>query len=124
MLNFHFIINMEKIILDTDFLLIGLKNRVDIFGELKRICDFNYEVFVLDKTIDELKGKKMEKLALDFIEAKLKIYNTPRNKKVDDLLLDMDNIIVCTQDKELKEKLKKRKTRIITIRQKKYLNWD
>ena len=119
---------MKKIILDTDFLLISLKHHVDIFSELGRICDFNFEIFIVDRLIDELKGKKMEKLALEFIDNKLSVIHTgekDKGKKVDDILLELalDNIIVCTQDKELKEKLKKRKIPIITIRQKKHLEF-
>lgn len=117
---------MKKVVLDTDFLLIALKHHIDIFSELTRICDFPFEIFVVDRTIDELEGKKMEKLALEFINSKLNVIHTPRKGKVDDLLLELpfDDIVVCTQDKELKEKLKKRKTPIITIRQKKYLVFD
>jgi len=116
---------MERIILDTDFLLISLKHHVDIFSELSRICDFQFEIFILDRTLDELKGKKMEKLALEFVYSKLKIIKTPRKGQVDDLLLDIAdaNTVICTQDKDLKEKLKKRRIRIITIRQKKYLEF-
>lgn len=120
---------MKKIILDTDFLLIALKHHVDIFDGLTNICDFGFEVFVVDRTFDELKGKQMEKLAVSFIENKLNvIYSSSehKGKTVDEILLNLpfDDIIVCTQDKDLKEKLKKRKIPIITIRQKKYLAFD
>lgn len=119
---------VKKIILDTDFLLIGLKHHVDIFNELIRICDFGFDIFVVDKTFDELKGKKMEKLAVDFISNKLNVIYTAKNndkKTVDEIILELpfDDIVVCTQDKDLKEKLKKRKIPIITIRQKKYLEF-
>jgi len=99
---------MRKIILDTDFLLHNLNQGIDFLSEMERVCDFNYVVCILDKTLDEIKGKKGEKLALDFIKKKLKIIKTGLNKSVDDILLGMENVVIATHDKVLKEKLKKR----------------
>lgn len=113
---------MIKVVLDTDFLLKSLEYKIRIFKELSRILDFQFTVSILDKTLDELKGKKFEKLALKFIKSNnIHIIETKKDKKVDDLLLEIPNITVATQDKELKEKLKKGKISVITIRQKRYL---
>ena len=49
---------MKKIILDTNFLLIPAQFKVDIFDEIDRIMIEKYQLFVLDKTIDELKNEK------------------------------------------------------------------
>ena len=113
---------MKRIVLDTDFILEALKNRIDVKVELARIMDYNYEICVLDRTIDELKGKKGEKLARTFIES-LKIIETSRDKRVDELLFGLNDIIVATQDRGLKEKLKNRDIAVITIRQKKFLRF-
>ncbi len=113
---------MKRIVLDTDFILEALKNRIDVKVELARIMDYNYEICVLDRTLDELKGKKGEKLARTFIES-LKIIETSRDKSVDELLFDLNDIIVATQDRELKEKLKNRDIAVITIRQRKFLRF-
>ena len=113
---------MKRIVLDTDFILEALKNRIDVKVELARIMDYNYEICVLDRTLDELKGKKGEKLARTFIES-LKIIETSRDKSVDELLFGLNDIIVATQDRGLKEKLKNRDIAIITIRQKKFLRF-
>ena len=104
---------MKKIILDTDFLLHNLNKGINFLVEIDRICDFKYEICVLDKTLDEIRGKKGEKLALQFINKKFKIIKTLKNKSVDELLLDMDDIIVATHDRELKERLKNRKIPVI-----------
>ncbi len=114
---------MLKVILDTDFLIKILEWKVPLFQELDRTLDFPYKVYILDRTLDELKGKKLEKLALKFIKEKINIIKTKTNKNVDKLLLTLNNKqnIICTQDKELKEKLKKAKFKIVTIRQKRYL---
>ena len=114
---------MYKIIIDTDFLLHSVTNKVDIFTELKRVCDFSFKVYIIDQTLRELKNKKNEKLALNLIKNKIEIIEIGKNKPVDDLIfgLDMTNLIVCTNDTKLKEKLKKRNIPIISLRQGKYL---
>ena len=113
---------MKRVVLDTDFILEALKNRIDVKVELARIMDYNYEICVLDRTLDELKGKKGEKLARTFIEG-LKIIVTTRDNIVDELLFGLEDIIVATQDRGLKEKLKNRDIAVITIRQKKFLRF-
>lgn len=119
---------MKRIILDTNFLLAIGQFRIDIFSELERICDFPYSVYVLDKTVDELnkilitpgkKDKSAAKLALEIIKDRIEIIKTGEGY-VDDILVKIaDNeTIIATQDRELKKRIK---TRIITIKQKKYL---
>ena len=113
---------MTKIILDTDFLLATIKFKVSIFSEFKRICDFPYTLCILDKTLEELKGKKEENLVIGLIKNKVKKIKTKKDKSVDDLLMELkENFILATQDKELKKRAKKKNLKLITIRQKKYL---
>ncbi len=108
---------MKKVILDTNFLLTAIKFKIDIFSQLQE-----YDVYILDKTLDELKNKKNEKLAKELLKKyNVKIIKTMSNKNVDDLLLEFNDYIIATQDKELKEKLKKAKISTISLRQKKYL---
>ena len=110
-----------NVILDTDFLLHSVRNKVDIFAELKRICTFTYDVCIFESTLEELKGKKDEKLTRAFIKGKVSMIKDDKSKKVDELVLIHKNIAVCTNDKELKEKLKKRDIPVISLRQRKYL---
>ncbi len=115
---------MYKIILDTSFILTALKFRIDIFSELERICDFPYELFIIDKTINELKDKQNSKLALDLINKKdIEVIKTKKDKNVDYLILDLvdKDYIVATQDIGLKNQLKDKGIKIITIRQKRHL---
>ncbi len=114
---------MHNIILDTDFLLHSVNNRVDIFSEFNRICDFKYKLYIIDKTINELKNKKNEKLIIRIIKGKVDLIMTNENKTVDELILglNIENLVVCTNDTDLKEKLKKRNIPIITLRQGKFL---
>lgn len=114
---------MRTIILDTNFILECLRFKIDIFNELQRICDFHFEIAVLDKTLNELKGKPLENLALKLIE-KYKILKTDSNKSVDSILLEYEEDIVATVDSELKGKLREKGIPTITIRQKNRLMWD
>ncbi|MBS3146744.1 hypothetical protein J4471_03535 [Candidatus Woesearchaeota archaeon] len=111
-----------KILLDTNFIITSLKFKIDIFSEIRRIAYFNYEIFVLDKTIDELKKLK-NKLALQIIDKyNVKITKTSENLDADALLIlyaDSETI-VATQDRELRKALKKKNIRILSIRQKNY----
>ena len=112
---------MKTIILDTDFLINIAKNNIHVFDELKRICNFQYEIKIIDKTLDELKGKPKEKLIISLLESKnVKIIKTKKDKIVDELILGLKqkDLIIATQDKDLKNRAK---SPIITIRQGKYL---
>ena len=120
-----------KIILDTNFLLIPAQFKVDIFSEIQRIADFKYQLYVLDKTLDELKKiqkeqrgkhKSAAKPALALIKnKKVKTIKTSSDKYVDDLLVQYSKkgAIIATQDLGLKKRLKKP---YIILKQKKYLS--
>ena len=123
---------MKKIILDTNFLLIPLQFRVDIFTEFERICDFAYGLYAYDKTIDELKNimqtasgkdRKAAEFGLKLIKLKnISIINSGQ-KDVDSLILEgLDkDTIVATQDIKLKKELLEKGVSVIILRQKKYL---
>lgn len=124
---------MKKIIIDTNFLLIPARFKVDIFSEIKRICNFPFSLLVLDKTIKELdaiiktqKGQQREaaKLGLQLLKRKdLKIISTKAEKSVDSIILELadKNTIVATQDAALKNALKRKGIGIITMRAKRHL---
>ncbi|MBW2966170.1 hypothetical protein KY342_03635 [Candidatus Woesearchaeota archaeon] len=124
---------IKKILLDTNFLLIPSQFNIDIFSEIDRIMLANYKLYVLDKSIDELKkiitdkkqklkNKKAAKLALQLIKTKKpNIIKTKQDKPVDDIIADLKGYIIATQDINLKKRLKFKKTKIITLRAKKKL---
>ena len=123
---------MKRIILDTNFTMIPAQFKIDIFAEINRICNFKYKIFVLDKTIDELKKiikeqrgkhKRNASLALQLLKAKkVSIIKTKENLLVDDILVKIakKSDYIATQDIGLKRRLKG-KANIITMRQKKFL---
>ncbi|MBD3164514.1 hypothetical protein GF323_04890 [Candidatus Woesearchaeota archaeon] len=126
---------MQKIILDTNFLLIPYTLKVDIFVEIDRIIQDRYEICIIDRTIAELdniiekqKGKEKQaaKFAKELIRKKKirEIKTEESNQSVDEEILNLsekEEIIVATQDKELKEKLKESGARVIILRQKSHL---
>ncbi|MBU89951.1 nucleotide-binding protein [Candidatus Woesearchaeota archaeon] len=125
---------MKKILLDTNFLMLIAQFKVDIFTELDRICNFNYRLFVLDKTIEELKDiietqkgkhKAVAKVALQLLKLKkVTVVKTCSKKHTDDIILDIaskDDFIVATQDKDLKRRLINQGTSVIVLKQKKKL---
>jgi|TARA_B100001964_G_C14254832_1_gene611826 hypothetical protein len=108
--------------------------KVDIFTQIDKISAFNYRLFVLDKSIDELKkiveeqkGKHKDaaKIALKLIAIKnIGIIKTKSNEKTDDIILDIaskEDFIVATQDKDLKRRLINQSVSIIVLKQKKTL---
>lgn len=121
-----------KILLDTNFLLIPSQFKVDIFSEIDRIIETNYQICILDKTIDELnnvvakskgKDKKAAQLALQLIEHKKPEIISTETAYVDKAILDIvdKDYIVATQDQALKKLLKEKGIPVIILRQKKYL---
>ena len=117
---------MNTIILDTNILMAIPQFKIDIFTELERLCDFPYQITILDRTIDELESIKANhklaaSIALQLIKKKnIDITTTSQKKLVDDILVDFSHqgSIIATQDMALKRKLKKP---YITLRKKKYL---
>ena len=122
---------MEKIILDTNFLLAVFELKIDIFAEIDRVCDFPYKLYILDRTLDEVENliktpllskKLLAKAALQLIKAKnIPTLETKDLRPVDDILVDLEWYYVATVDMELKRRLRKKGRKILTIRQNKYV---
>ena len=123
-----------KIIIDTNFLLLPGNFKIDIIQAIADLVDFDYNLCIIDKTIQELrkitqsgsgKDKLAANIALELINKDLfTILPTTEDKIVDDLILDIaknEKIVVCTMDKGLKTLLKSLKTTIITMRSQKHL---
>jgi len=113
---------LMKIILDTNFLLDCAKFHIDYQEELRQ-----HDLYVLDKTISELENlinqKKAShaKVTLQILRKKnIKVLKTiNESKSVDSIIAEKEGYAVATADKELKQRLKKRK--IFVIRQKKFV---
>jgi rRNA-processing protein FCF1 len=126
-----------QIILDTNFLLIPGSMGIDIFSEIERIISEPYELCVLDKTVEELdkivqnSPKKKEgfsaKLGIILLKQKnLKTLASFSEEYADRAIIEYaaknpEKVMVATQDKLLRENLKKINVRVIQLRQEKYL---
>ena len=109
---------MKPALLDTNFILTCIKQKIDFFEELKFM---GFEVIIPDKVIDELKKLKQTS-ALKLLEKNKFKEIILAEKNTDNSIINYANknpeILVATLDKELNNKLKNRK---IIIRVKKKL---
>jgi len=125
---------VEKIVLDTSFLIASFELKVDIIEGIFNACDFKYELFVLNGTINELERlinssslsrKQAAKYALKLVQShKIKVLKN-EIEHVDDALVALNGYIIATEDSELKKRLRKKNIKILNIRQKKLvmLEW-
>mgnify|MGYP001601633764 CR=1 FL=1 len=117
---------MKLIVLDTNFIIEILKNKISLNDELSRICNFPFKILILDKTKKELnkiiekqagKHKELAKLALMYIKRFETLEREGNN--VDEILTKLSgDYIIATQDRQLKSKLKKP---FIVLKQKRIL---
>ena len=109
---------MKSALLDTNFILICIKQKIDFFEELEFM---GFEILIPDKVIDELKKLKQTS-ALKLLEKNNFREIILAGKNVDNSIINYakknPEIIIATLDKELSNKLKNRK---IIIRGKKKL---
>jgi len=125
---------MEKfcrVVIDTNFMLIPFQFSVDIKAELDRILDFNYRIYTLDGVLKELEVLSKEKgqsgrAAKASLEMAKDFPTLTANGDIDDTLLRLasNDTIICTNDRILKEKIKRKGAPVIYLRQKKYLMID
>ncbi|USG99243.1 nucleotide-binding protein [Thermococcus argininiproducens] len=123
---------------DTNFLLVPGQFGVDIVGELQRILDVNFEIAIPNVVLNELdlierkvKGRDLiavrmaKKLAEKFITLEIgRFGEKPIDQQILEFALNMPNVIVCTNDKALKKKLRENGIPVIYLRQKKILELE
>jgi rRNA-processing protein FCF1 len=128
---------MKKIIIDTNFLLIPGEFKIDIFSEIKKNANFPYELFIIDKTIDELNKIINSKVAKakhkEYAKIGLKMIELNNIKRIDSSGMNVDNAIVelsdyntvvATSDRELKKRLREKGVKILNLRKKQYLKFE
>lgn len=120
-----------RVVLDTNFILVPFQFGTDIKAELDRILDFDYKIYTLDGVLRELGVLSKDKsrsgrAAKASIEMVKNIPVIAADGGVDDALLRLaaDDTIICTNDKILKDKIKRKGAPVIYLRQKKYLMID
>lgn len=118
------------VIADTNFLYFPFEFRVDIYEELDRLLN-NYTLVIFDKTLDEIKNKAVLGLTNKKIFiGKIKIEETDIDY-IDDAIVDYVkknhdkfNLVIATQDRELKKRLLKYKISTIVLKNKSYLDFE
>src|SRR3989338_2348405 len=124
---------MVKVIFDTNFLLIPCLFKVDIFAEADKLILEKYSSCIVEQSIRELKKimtsgngreKRADLFALSIIKKKKLEILFFSGKDADSAILEAaraNDIIVATQDRELKIELKKLKKKTLVLRQKSHL---
>ncbi len=114
-----------KILLDTNFLIAAVKYRIDLFSELE-----GHELFLSVPVLKELamlskgagKTALAARLSLKLAKSKgLKTLNAKGTADAALLSLSLSGYTVGTQDRELREKIRKAGGKTALIRQKKYI---
>ena len=125
------------VILDTNALFVPLKFKIDIFEEMKKILNRNFELVLVSPTLEELEristqgSLKMRKQA----ENALKLAEKCRVLKVahedgipvDDLIVQVasnQKYAVFTNDRQLRNRLRDINVPVIYVRQKSRLEID
>jgi len=126
------------VLVDTNFLLVPGQFGVDIIGELNRILDVKFEVVVPNVVLDELnvierkaKGKDLmavrmaKKLIERFKVVEIgKFREKPADTQIYEFAVKNPNVVVCTNDKLLKKKLREKGIPVVYLRQKKILELE
>ena len=114
---------MKIVILDTNFIMYSCKNNIRIEEEILRELDSTFSLATLDKCIEEL--KRLSKEAYNYAnKLRLTIIKSNNQEETADFnLLNIadSNTIIATNDRQLKENLKKRNFPVFVIRQKNHI---
>ena len=130
--------NEWLVVPDTNFLLVPGQFGVDIIGELNRILDVRFKMIIPNVVLDELtvierksRGKDLmavrmaKKLAERFETVEIGEFG---RRPIDDQILEFavknERVIVCTNDKGLKKRLRERGVPVVYLRSKKILELE
>jgi len=112
---------MVRIILDASFVIECVRFRVDALEELKRL--FGSVEICLPVCVFEEVERNGSKLCISILESMKPKLLVATSIQGDDALVETarKGDIVATMDKELKERLREKGVRLVTLRQKKYV---
>lgn len=108
---------MKEILLDTNFLMLPHKKRIDVFSEMQKLFSEKHGFVTLSGVVSELEriaegagdDASAAKTALRLIESnRVKVVESegPTDKAIEDYAKKRDNVVVCTNDKGLKGGIK------------------
>jgi rRNA-processing protein FCF1 len=125
----------RPVILDTNFLLVPFRFKVDILRELDYLIDYSHRYVICSRTLGELAkiGKKVGKdgmaarLAMKLVEANREMIDVVESKgHVDDWIAGYakeNAAIVCTNDSALRRRLRALDIKVITLKSKSKLGF-
>lgn len=126
-----------RILLDSNAFFVPINFKIDIFYELKKLVDRNYELILISPVKKELemlvkkKSQKNSKIATFALklssECKLVEIKKPKEMLTDDIIIATAKewkSIVFTNDRELKRRLRNISVPVIYVRQKSFLAID
>ncbi len=118
----------RPVILDTNFLLIPFQFKIDIFEGIERILARSHYFVISSRTIKELehiakgtnKDGRSARLAIKLIEANKGRIEIIENGEEVDLWIEKYAIekraVVCTNDAQLRSKIKREGLRVISLK--------
>ncbi|MEM4625560.1 MAG: PIN domain-containing protein [Candidatus Pacearchaeota archaeon] len=125
-----------RIILDTNFILSCIKQKIDFYGELDRLFG-RYFLFIPHKVIEELESiskrktatlseRSNSKLAIDLINTHLAYILKLDGENTDSSIANYLNkskeeIYLATLDRNLKKRITNSKVKFLTIRNKNHI---
>ncbi|NJD99012.1 nucleotide-binding protein [Thermococcus sp. CX2] len=126
------------VIPDTNFLLVPGQFGVDIISELNRVLDVKFRIVIPNVVLQELdvierksRGKDLmairmaKKLAERFETVDIgRFGERPIDDQIFDFALNNERVVVCTNDKGLKKRLRARGIPVVYLRSKKILELE
>ncbi len=116
----------KKVVLDTNFLLVPYQFGIDVFVEIERVLEVPHEFIIPSGVIGELerlgKGKGKEGAAARFAKkliGKNKCTVVPGEGNVDNWIFEYavrEEALVATNDRALRNRLKNRRVKVISLR--------
>lgn len=116
---------MRKILLDTNFLLVPFQFGLDVFGEMREVFEGEYLLVVPTGVVGELEklasGKGKEGAAARFglkLLSLRKIERVESSGNVDGWILEYarkEGAVVATNDRALRENLKKKGVKVLSL---------
>ena len=125
------------VVLDTSILMLAAEHRIDLFGEISRLVPMAHKCVLLTSVYNELnnminsksgKEKLLARVALK-MAGNCELINVENIKGADDSILEfakgnLGNVIVATNDAELRRKLRMLSIPVIYVRDSNHLEMD
>ncbi len=117
---------MKKVIIDTNFFVLISEKNIDIFREIQELVIGEYELVITSKILSELKHiaktNTNAKFGLNILNTKInsgEIKLIENFQHPDDFILIFiknNEVIVCTNDSDLRKKVKKMGAKVISLK--------